>query len=123
MLGPLGAGYWVLSWLTKYQSLAEPLPGRVALIPVTCAPAGRVSLAQAPGPQDGRGDGDPGLPDVAGVTPGDGDGRGQDHAELLSAAVIQTAALAGVCGVAQVDWTVPPVFAVKLSSASANCGP
>ena len=42
---------------------------------------------------------------------------------LLSGAVIQTAALVGVCGVAQVAWAVPPVLAVKLSRASANCGP
>ena len=34
-----------------YQELAAAPPGRVALTPVAWAPAGRVRLAQAPGPQ------------------------------------------------------------------------
>lgn len=47
-----GCSYWVLSWLTKYQSELEPPPGRTALTPVTWAPLGRLSRAQGDGPQE-----------------------------------------------------------------------
>ena len=113
--------YWVLSWLTKYQSELEPPPGRTALTPVTWAPLGRLSRAQGDGPQE-----------VLGVT-----AVAVCHTLLalrhcmltewgritpyvLLPAVIHTVALVALCGFSQVAWTVPPLLAVMPSSASAN---